>query len=124
MLWRRGKDVEVETLCGTVRVAISPRCGGGYTGGKQGGGARGIKPSLLKSFHCIQGNKDTANVGFSGRGAVPFPGHGALYAMPLYTGGAGGFGLLVSAEILRVRINLAPVPLGCRVNSIIHFLTD
>lgn len=45
---------------------------------------------------------------------APSLGRGALQVLPLYTGRAGGYGLLFLAKTLRVRISLALVPLGCR----------
>lgn len=77
--------------------------------------AAGTNPSSIEiQPGCSQEKKDTATVGSCERGAAPSVGHGALYILPLYTGRAGGFGLLVSADTLRVHISLAPAPFGCR----------
>lgn len=48
----------------------------------------------------------------------PSPDHGALYAMPLYSGYAGRFGLPILAEALGVNISLALASLGCSGNGI------
>ena len=95
---REPLKTELALLRGTVEnvVAGGTRGSGGKVpsapemeelGKDEGGGAAGTNSSSIESTPSgCKENKDLTTEGPSRRGAAPSPGHGALYALLLYSG--------------------------------------
>lgn len=82
---------------GWQEVCVRSRSGGKYTEGEWGSrdGARGTNPSSTEIMpSCSKETKETAMTGSSNSGEGPLPCCGALHALPLDAGRAGGLGLL------------------------------